>query len=77
MKLIEHEERPYWLAINYAQMNDRERVLELLEKACEMHDIQGPVYFEPLFESFRSDPRFLRIIREMGLSPYLEKYFNN
>ena len=67
MKLIEHEERPYWLAINYAQMNDRERVLELLEKACEMHDIQGPVYFEPLFESFRSDPEIPADHQEDGI----------
>lgn len=74
---FKHEKRPYFLALHYAQLNEKEKALEYLEKACEMNDIQGPIYFEPAFKNIRSDPRFLQIIKKMGLSPYLEKYFNN
>ena len=73
---IKHQKLPYWVALHYAQLNEKEKALEYLEKACEMDDIQGPIYFEPECKNIRSDPRFLQIIKKMGLSPYLEKYFN-
>ena len=59
---------PYETAINYALMGDRDHTFEWLEKAYaersgRMEYIKG----EDAFEPFHSDPRYIDLLKRMGL----------
>jgi serine/threonine protein kinase/Tfp pilus assembly protein PilF len=59
---------PYWMAAIYAGLDDKERTLEWLERAYEEKD--GSMVFLkviPIFDSLRSNPRFISILKNMGL----------
>ncbi len=58
----------YSIATIYARLGDKEGVFESLEKAyrdraVELIDIR----VEPVFDFIRSDPRFVDLLRRMGL----------
>jgi tetratricopeptide (TPR) repeat protein len=55
---------PYLLAMGYMALNDREKTLEQLYKAVEIHDTWTHwVAVDPQFEPLRDDPRFDEILR--------------
>jgi len=59
---------PGELAIYHVATGDNDRALELLNKAFNERDPQLQfVGFDPLFDPLRSDPRFVDLIRRIGL----------
>jgi len=60
--------RPYDVAVTYAQLNDKEKALEYLEKGIRERD--GQVFLinmNPQFDNLRNDPRFQELIRRLNL----------
>ena len=62
---------PYALSLVYIRLGDCDRALELLEEAFEsrnthLHDLN----IDPEFEPLRCDPRFISLVRRVGLDPY-------
>jgi len=60
----------YIRAAPYAQLGEKDKAFELLEKAYEEHDsalldLREELYFDPL----RSDQRFSSLVRRIGLTP--------
>jgi serine/threonine-protein kinase len=61
---------PIDAAAIYAGLGDQERALEFLEKAVE--DRSRPLIFlrvDYRFDSLRDDPRFVSLLRRIGLEP--------
>jgi Tfp pilus assembly protein PilF len=59
---------PYAIATLYAQMDDRDHTFEWLEKAyAERSGRMEYMKAEDFFEPFHSDPRYLDLLRRMGL----------
>lgn len=59
----------YDIAIDCAAIGDRKQAIDWLEKAFRAHDPK--VYLigvEPIFDNIRSDPRFVALLSQMGLS---------
>lgn len=63
-------ERPYLVATVYAGLGQKQDAFEWLEKAYEVHwrDLLELKY-DPRFASLRSDPRFVDLVRRIGLPP--------
>jgi serine/threonine protein kinase len=62
----------YWygLAEINAQLGDRDQVFAALEKSYEEHEHNVRfVVADPLWDDLRSDPRYLNLVRRMGLEP--------
>ncbi len=60
----------YYVAKVYAGLGDRERVFEFLEKAYQSHsDRLLDLQTDPVFDEFRSDPRFSNLMRRLGFTP--------
>lgn len=57
----------YYTARDYADLGDRERALQQLNKAFEDHTLVLWIGNEPEFDRLRSDPRFQRLVQAMGL----------
>jgi TolB-like protein len=55
------------LAMRYLDGGDKDRALEFLNKAYDIHDPMLPYIGIPLFDSLRPDPRFQALLRRMGL----------
>jgi tetratricopeptide (TPR) repeat protein len=61
---------PFWLALAYAGVNEKEAALDALEKAYEQHDvILVWLGTEPRVNSLRAEPRFVSILRRIGFTP--------
>ena len=61
---------PFWLAVAYAGIGERTAALGALEKAYEQHDvILVWLGTEPRLDSLRAEPRFIEILRCIGLTP--------
>ena len=61
---------PAELAILYAGLGDKEEALDALERAYAAHDLQLQyLKVEPHYDSLRSDPRFIDLLRRVGLAP--------
>jgi tetratricopeptide (TPR) repeat protein len=59
---------PFWPAIIYLGLGDRQRGLEGLEKAYEAHDPWVmQLKMDRVFNPLRSDPRFIQLLRELRL----------
>lgn len=59
---------PYLLATVYAGLGERERMFEMLEKALQQRDESMPdLGVDPVFDVYRSDPRFAGLTRRIGL----------
>jgi TolB-like protein/DNA-binding winged helix-turn-helix (wHTH) protein/Tfp pilus assembly protein PilF len=64
------EPLPYALSLVYSRLGERERALGLLAEAfgqgnTHLHDLN----IDPEFDTLRSDPRFLDLVRRVGLTP--------
>jgi TolB-like protein/cytochrome c-type biogenesis protein CcmH/NrfG len=57
----------YTLAMLYAQAGDKDRVIEWLGKAFDARDGNVPYMGMPVFHLVRSDPRFLDLVRRVGI----------
>ena len=59
------------LARYYASINNSDEALNWLEKAYKIRDPTLPrVCVDPCFNNLRSEPRYLKLIDQMGLSEY-------
>jgi eukaryotic-like serine/threonine-protein kinase len=59
---------PFWPAIIYLGLGDRQHCLDGLEKAYQVHDpwlLQ--LKMDRIFNQLRSDPRFIELLRELRL----------
>jgi serine/threonine protein kinase len=59
---------PYWMGVISIGLGKRNEALNWLEKAFQEHD--GSMVFlkvDPVFDSIRSEPRFITLLKEMGL----------
>jgi DNA-binding winged helix-turn-helix (wHTH) protein/TolB-like protein/Tfp pilus assembly protein PilF len=76
LRLIISEELPargggfsYELARHYALLGEKEQALDWLEKSCESRDFLLPfVNPDPVFDDFRSEPRYQAVLHRMGLT---------
>jgi len=73
-RLMEREKSGYVtqhdLALNYAALGEREQALARLQRAVEDHDFFVlALNVEPLWDSYRTDPRFIALVRRVGLAP--------
>ncbi|PYS47659.1 MAG: hypothetical protein DMF68_15385, partial [Acidobacteria bacterium] len=65
----QHYVSPYHLAVVYAGLGEREKALDNLEKAAdERFNWIVFIKVEPIFDHLRSEPRFVSLVRRMGLS---------
>ncbi|HKC66171.1 MAG TPA: hypothetical protein VKB86_21175, partial [Pyrinomonadaceae bacterium] len=65
----QHYVSPYHLAVVYAGLGEHEKALDNLEKAAdERFNWLVFIKVEPIFESLRSEPRFLALVHRIGLS---------
>jgi Tfp pilus assembly protein PilF len=54
----------------YAQLGEREQALVRLQKAVDERDYYAvSLKVEPLWDSYRTDPRFIALVRRVGLTP--------
>ncbi|SRR5579871_496599 len=61
---------PAMLLVAYSGTGQKERVLEVLEKAISEHsNAVLPIKVDPLYDPMRSDPRFEDVLRHIGLQP--------
>ncbi len=61
---------PYWLAIVYAGLDEKDAAFEWLEKAYEERDVWLVwAKVEPRFDNLQSDPRFPKFLHRLGLLP--------
>jgi serine/threonine protein kinase/tetratricopeptide (TPR) repeat protein len=59
-----------WWAGAYATEGDRDAAIDWLRKAIANHDSEFPFEIrDPLFDFLRSDPRYLELMRSVGLPP--------
>jgi len=73
---LEHKSKsvyvsPYTIATIYAGLGEKDRALELLEKAYQERslDISWHLKADLRIDSLRSDPRFQDLVRRVGLAP--------
>jgi hypothetical protein len=56
------------LALLYMALNDNDKAFYWLEKAYEQHDYSlNLAKVDPAFDPMRSDPRFIELLKRMGL----------
>jgi TolB-like protein/Tfp pilus assembly protein PilF len=61
---------PFWLALAYAGLGEKAAALDALEKAYEQRDvILVWLGTEPRLRCLRAEPRFVEILRRIGLTP--------
>ena len=65
----EHYVPPAMVAIVFSGLGDKDQAMTWLEKALEERDpwLTG-LKVDPMFDSLRSDPRFLDLLRRIGLN---------
>ncbi|MSO20204.1 MAG: hypothetical protein EXQ56_07010 [Acidobacteria bacterium] len=60
--------QPYWVAVVYSGLGDKDRAFEWLEKAYEERASSMTLLkFHPWFDSMRNDPRYHDLLRRMNL----------
>jgi GT2 family glycosyltransferase/Tfp pilus assembly protein PilF len=66
----QHYASPYGIAIVYAGLGDNEKTFQWLKKAYEQRALP-PSFFKvhPLWDRWRSDSRFVALVRRVGLAP--------
>jgi TolB-like protein/DNA-binding winged helix-turn-helix (wHTH) protein len=64
----EQSANAYDIAIDCAAVGDRDQAIVWLKKALEARDSKVQlISVEPIFDDLRSDPRFISLLRQMGL----------
>jgi hypothetical protein len=71
--LVERSKRgefgPFTLAVAYIGLGETDRAIEALHRAIDERDIFMPeIFFDPLLDPLRGDPRFARVVQRMGLA---------
>ena len=65
-----HYVQPYTLALVHVGLGDHEQALELLERGVrERTDEVVFLGVDPAMDPLRGEPRFLALLRTLGLSP--------
>ena len=60
----------YDIAIDSAVIGDGDQAIAWLDRALRAHDPKiSLIGVEPIFDNLRSDPRFVALLRQMGLNP--------
>jgi eukaryotic-like serine/threonine-protein kinase len=60
----------FWLACAYTGVGDKDRAIACLEQDCENHATTAvSLKSNPLFDSLRSEPRFVDLMRRVHLTP--------
>jgi len=60
--------RPFWIASTYAQLGDKDKAFEWLNKALEERAIQFTYFVADYrWDSMRSDPRYTTVLQRVGL----------
>jgi DNA-binding winged helix-turn-helix (wHTH) protein/tetratricopeptide (TPR) repeat protein len=63
---------PYYRALVYVGLNQKEPAFEWLERAYQEHDLNLiPLAVDPTLDSLREDPRFTRFLQLTGLIPHV------
>ena len=64
----------FWVAVVYLGLGEIDKTFEWLEKAYEERD-SNLIYvtIPPVFDPIRSDPRYKKLLKKMGLEHLLEK----
>jgi serine/threonine-protein kinase len=58
----------YSVALVYAALGEKDQAFELLEKSYRDHTVDMlTLYYDPLIDNLRSDPRFADLLRRVGL----------
>jgi tetratricopeptide (TPR) repeat protein len=58
----------YSLALVYGALGDKDQAFSLLEKSYRDHSVDMlTLYYDPLMDNLRSDPRFADLLRRVGL----------
>jgi TolB-like protein/DNA-binding winged helix-turn-helix (wHTH) protein/Flp pilus assembly protein TadD len=66
----QHYVSPYWTAVIYASLGDKEQTFTWLEKAYQDRaSLLIWLKVEPQFDSLHDDPRFKDLLRRIGLQP--------
>ena len=61
---------PYQMALVYALVRDRDNALKYLEKCASIREPQALyVSVEPVFDTLRSEPRFIALEKRLGFTP--------
>nr|MDQ3012926.1 tetratricopeptide repeat protein [Acidobacteriota bacterium] len=73
-RLLEREKSGYvpqlGVALLYARLGEKEHALARLQRAIEDRDLYVvALQVEPLWDSYRTDPRFVALVRRVGLAP--------
>ena len=64
------ETKPYFIAAAMAYRGDIDRAFEMLDKAERNHDLElGSLAVYPAFATMHEDPRWLPLLRRLGLAP--------
>ncbi len=64
----QHYIPPYNIALVYHGLGQQSEALALLEKACEERDVRITLLkVDPRWDSLRSNPRFVAILKRIGL----------
>ena len=59
---------PTEIASAYSVLGDKEKAFQWLSRACETHDTAiCYIKIDPSLDNLRSDPRFLELLRKVGL----------
>ena len=59
---------PWFIAVIYSGLGDKDHAFQWLEKAIEEHDLRlFVIKVVPEFHSLHSDPRFTALLKKMGL----------
>ncbi len=65
---------PFGIAILYAQLGEKSKALDFLEKAYEQRSLSmTELAIEPAFDSIGADPRFQTLLRRVGLAKTIVK----
>ncbi|HEY0762953.1 MAG TPA: winged helix-turn-helix domain-containing protein [Pyrinomonadaceae bacterium] len=68
--LKEHQTSPYYIAMIYAGLGEKEQAFVWLEQACQERSrpfVNG-INVTPVWDGIRSDPRFAHLLQRMGLA---------
>lgn len=70
---IDDQNAPYYTAVAYAKLGDKEKAFEYLERAFDTH-YTGMVWLKvtPELDDLRDDPRYADLLRRVGLEPKIE-----
>jgi hypothetical protein len=60
---------PFYLAVLYTGVGEKNQALAWLAKAYEEHSYLLTYLNLPIFDSLRADPRFIALLRQVGLQP--------